>query len=814
MHSYQILTVTISTALIQATLASPSYAQDNVNTPAQSIDQFEVDVEAGVTLSEEFTSNVFLTANDQRSDFVTVLSPWADVAIRSGDLRLSFGARAEIGRFADNSSEDYENYTLDGAMRYDLGGGTFVFGGVEHTWDHEDRDSPDDVNGLEPTKFTDANAYFGIGGRLNGNTYRFGVNVRELDFDDTLAAGAVTFNNDDRDRLETEIGGRIGVAQLEGGEVFVQGIYDRRSYDAATDDLGFARSSDGFQGAVGYSGSVGNLSGEITGGFIRQDFDDVRFSTVTIPDFGIDLTWRPGLNTRVTGVVSRTLEETTASGASSYVSTSAGARLRHRIAQDLSLAGYFFLTENDYRGIDRRDTLAETGVGLRYHLNPNLYLDTNYAFTKRLSDVAGADYDEHRLELMLGLDLQPAFQAQPGAQARFNTGEFYAGAQIGQGFLQSKVDGPRGGGGNLTADFGDQGPVAGILGGYRTSFGNLVLGAEADIEFGSMEWAHDADRDFSVRTGNTIGLSAIVGVRTASRSLVYGRFGAFSSEFESRYERAGTIVTKDDRETGFSVGVGTEIPLARGLSARIEYQIRSFSDYELGAPLNPASNDNFANLQGAARFGLIYLIGAKDEIETPVQPVDFSGFYAGGMLGHGTIQSDNSGPRPTGVAPAFILDVTRSGQGFSGAAVAGYGQQFGNLYLGAEAELELSTAGWNIERSPTGRSYSVEKQHALNAMLRVGYVMNNAVLFYGRAGYSRGKFETDYSYAGTVVDQSDTLSGIRIGAGVEFAMSPRTRLRMEYTYTDYGSHQVDYGSGIDRFDTSENLFQVGLVYRF
>ncbi|AXI43286.1 outer membrane beta-barrel protein [Sulfitobacter sp. SK011] len=804
----------IYSALVNVALAPSLAAQTSSATASQNAESSVFEVEAGITLSQEFTDNVFLTANGKRSDFVTVVAPWIDLSMQSDDLRLRFGVLAEIGRFADNSSENYDDYTIDAELRYRLGDGLFAFGGLEYKWDHENRNSPDDVNGVAPTEFRDASGYFGVGGTLNGNAFRFGANVRKLDFDDTAVAGGASINNDDRDRTETEIGGRIGIAKTANGEVFVQGIYDRRKYDAATDDFGFARSSDGIQASIGYTGKIGNLTGELTFGALSQGYDDARFDRVTALDVGANLIWRPGPDTRVTGVIDRTLEETTTSGASGYLATSAGVRVRHRIAQDLSLAGYFFLTENDYQGINRTDVLAETGIGLRYHFNPKIYMDTNYAFEKRLSDVAGADYDEHRIEFMLGYDFQPAFTAEPAARAKFSPGDFYVGTQLGHGFLQTKVDGPRGAGGNLTADFGDHGSVAGIFGGYRTSFGNLVLGAEANIDFANMDWSHDADRDFSVKTGNSLGLSAIVGVRTAARNLVYGRFGAVATEFDSRYARGGTVVTTEDYKTGFLLGLGAEVPLARGLSGRIEYQIRSYSDYQLGAPLGGPNDDNFANLQGAALFGLIYQIGARDEVVEPVKPTVFSGFYAGGMLGHSALQSDNTGPRPTAAAPVFTLDATRAGQGFSGAVFAGYGQQFGDWYLGAEAELELSSAGWNIERNPTGRIYSVGKQHALNAMLRVGYVVNDSVLLYGRAGYSVGRFETDYTYAGTTVRQSDTLSGLRIGAGVEFALSEKVNLRMDYTYTDYGSHQVNYGSGIDSFDTSENHFQVGLAYRF
>jgi len=774
--------------------------------------QSTVEFDAGISVAEQFTDNVFLTSNDRRSDFITTVSPWANVSIEVGDFKLQADASVEIGRFLDNPRENYEDYELGTDARYRLNQELFVFGGVDYSWGHEDRSSPDDVNGLTPTKLREGSGYLGFGGLINEKSFRFGVNLRNLDFDDTTASGGANINNDDRDRLMTEIGGRFGVAKTEHGEVFVQGIYNQRKYDTAVDDFGYQRSSEGIQAEIGYKGRMGNLTGEVVAGVLSQDYDDVRFDTVTIPTFGADLIWRTGPATQVTFAVERTIEETTTFGAPAYVSTSSGARIRHRIAQNMSLVGYFYLTENDYQDIDRSDTVTETGVSLRYHINPRLYLNADYDFQQRLSDVAGAEFDEHRIYLGFGTELQPSYKEGTGKLASFDSTEFYIGGQVGDSVLQTKLDGPRGGGGNLTAEFGDRGLIAGAFAGYRATFNKLVLGVEADIEFGDAEWGHVANRNFSVKRSDSFGLSGIAGFRTVGGNLIYGRFGVSTAEFESHYQQGGNQVAINDREIGFNVGIGAEFPLGRGFSGRMEYQIRAFDDYQIGAPLGGGNDDNFANIEAVARFGLLYKFGEEDIVD--VEPVNYSGFYAGAQFGHGTLQSDNSGPRPAALpAPAFTLNTTRSGQGFTPGVLAGYGYQVGSYYFGGEAEFELSSVGWDIERSPVGRIYSVEKIGAIGASLRVGYVVNDSVLIYGRAGFVRSKFNTNYQFAGNTVDQNDYLTGLRYGGGVEFSISQNLNLRLDYTYTDYDSHQVDYGSGVDQFDTSESLFRVGLNYK-
>lgn len=806
----------VATTLSAQVVAADDAAQTVLAT--QGGNPAEIDV--GMSVSEQFTDNVFLTANDRRSDFITLINPWVTLGFKRQDFILNLEANAELGRFADNSSEDFNDYFLGAEARYRINGNLFAFGGLDYAWDHESRNSPDDVNGLKPTELRDASGFFGIGGKVNDRSFRLGVNVRHLDYDDVRQFDGTTFStidNDDRDRTETEIGGRMGVAATQNGEFFVQGIYDKREYDDRVDNagLGFQRSSDGFQAAVGYSGQVGSLKGEALLGLMSQDYDDPRFGTTTTVDFGADLTLPISAKTDLTGILERSIEETTLSGASGYVSSSAGLRLRHRVAPNMSVAGYFFLTQNDYQEVSRTDVLTETGLSLRYYLNPRIYMDTDYDFLQRQSDVAGVEYDEHRLTLSFGAALDPRYQKDTPNLAKAGASGFYVGAQLGDTALQTKNDGPRGAGGNLTADFGDHDLSGGVFAGYRTDFGNLVLGAEAEVDFSESGWTHQANRNFSAKRGNSFGVSALAGVRTRNDNLVYGRFGLVSTEFDSTYQQGtNPLVSVSDRELGLLVGIGTEVPLGRGLSGRMEYQVRAYEDYPIGSPLGGTDDDNFANIESIARVGLVYAFGADNRPRPEIEPTDFSGFYAGVQLGHGTVQSDNSGPRPTAPAPTFTLDATRAGQGFTGGLLAGYGHQVNNFYIGGEAEFEPSTADWNIERSPVGRIYSVKKVGSIGAGLRLGYIVNDSVLIYGRAGVVRSRFNSKYQFSGVSVDQDDDLDGVRFGGGVEFAVGKKTNIRFDYTQTEYDSHSINYVAGVDKFDTSERLFRVGLTRAF
>lgn len=783
-------------------------AQQADETDASSSLPFEVDARA--TAYSGYTTNVFSTDTDTKGDFITIVAPEIGISKKGDGYQLAVGASAEIGRYFDLTSENY----LDGALRAEgrlevLDGITLLAGG-DYLWEHEARTSPDDVNGVEPTRYTDASLFAGVAMKFDPYALRLGVNYRHLDFDDVAIAGGGTANNDDRDRDHLELGARVGYAFMPGKQAFVQVVYDDRSYAAALDDNRFRRGSRGIQAAVGFAGEIGPVAGEVLVGGLFYDFEDARFEDLATLDAGARITWRPNPRTRLTATIERGVEETTIFGASSYVNSSAGARVDHRIAQDLSAFAYASFSQNDYQSIPRIDYVAEAGLGVRYFVTPNVYIGLQHAFESRNSDVAGADYTDHEFLLSVGADLDPAWNGDP-TPASFGMGGFYVGGQLSDGALLTSVFGPRGSGGTLAADFGDFGMAGGVFGGYRVDANGFVLGLEAEADLGGAEWSHEGNRTFSVERKNSVGLSGVVGFRTRNDVLLYGRAGIASADFDATTSRgeANNRASLSERRTGARIGIGAEFPVADGLSGRIEYIYANFGDIVLGAPRGRFSDDIFNNAEMQARFGLVYDFGATPR--SAPKPVDFSGFYVGAQVGHEVLASDNTGPRQSGSDVSFTLDATRAGDGFDAGLFFGYGTTLGDFYVGAEAEAEIANTNWTIDRDPTGRVYSTEKLGSLGASLRAGYVLNDSVLVYLRGGPVVTRFETEYAVGGSVTSESETLGGVRFGGGAEVAISDRMRMRLDYTRSAYPDHSLSYPTGTDRFDPSESLFRVGVI---
>lgn len=121
---------------------------------------------------------------------------------------------------------------------------------------------------------------------------------------------------------------------------------------------------------------------------------------------------------------------------------------------------------------------------------------------------------------------------------------------------------------------------------------------------------------------------------------------------------------------------------------------------------------------------------------------------------------------------------------------AGYDFSLG----GAVAGVEVEYADSDISGCDTGVLVATDEICArgmrdLYVGGRIGAVVGSNVLVYGKAGYTNAQFGVDYEdgTAATAPDFSveDELDGVRLGAGLEFALSENLYLKGEYRYSNY-----------------------------
>ena len=789
-----------------------------------------------LTLSELYDDNIFATRKDERDDFITILSP--SLHLRSDWTQHKFNVLtgANVARYLHDGLQDYEDYWVEADGRYDLSGKANVFGGARFSHLHIPRTSPNEVFGIRPTIYREIGSHVGVFRQWEDLSMRLGGTFERLDFDDV---GTITgeIDNDDRDRNSFGAGSRLGYALSTRYEAFVQGAYDRRMYDASrcceSGGTPVHRDSQGFNVAAGLNLDFSEtLNAELLGGYLSQDYVDSNLKDVKSLDFGGLLRWRASPTTTIRGFLDRSVEETIVSGASSYLHTQVGAKVTHKVLPRLTVNVNLGYSHVDFQGIRRLDHVIEGGAGFKYAVHPNFFVTADYQLLHRDSNVPTVDYFQNLIQVGIGGELPAAFSgngstvdamtenvALPNTETPWSG--LYIGGQVGFGGLMSELAGPRGAGGTLDADFGEKGFTGGGFAGYGQTFRHWYVGAELESEASQAKWDHSGNPDrrvFSVEKVVGYGGAFRVGYALRNVALVYGRVGFIRTEFTTDYSHEGVPTSQDDEQTGFRVGAGVEVAMTDHLFSRFDY---TYTDYGNAYRVNFGNGlDRFDNRETLFRLGIGYRFH-EDSQEDPAQIRfrDLSGFYAGAQAGYGNLNTEVDALQ-TDAGGDTTLEADFGGSGAIGSVFAGYGYVWRQWYLSFELEAEASRLSWDHARDPSGRDFSVDKKGGYGGSARLGYVLHNGVLVYGRGGMVRSKFITQYQKGTNPdnwVDDDETQYGWRIGLGTEVPATDRIFLRFDYTYTDYNAYSITTphtnADTID-FDNRESLFRVGGGVRF
>ncbi len=385
------------------------YADDIVSIKNQPQQPFEpLGLKAGSFLAhpamhieEHYDDNIFATDDNEESDFITALKPSISVNSNWSRHALTFAADGVIGRYADNSAEDYEDYGLELKGRYDITHETFIDAKLSYRRDHEDRSSPTDANGDQPTDIDTASARLGFTralGRLK--LYLHGA-LEDLEFDNNTAGG-VLIDNSFRNRLQKEAGLKLAYEFKPGTQIFTAAMYNDRDYDSASSP---DRSSDGNRLRVGLSHNItGKLKGEAYAGTISQNYG-AGFKDVNTADYGASLLWNLSGLTSLSAELDRNVYETTSAGVSGYIRTQGALNLEHAFLQNLIAQTGLSFAKDNYVGTNRDDDIIKAGAELAYKPFRGMETVLRYDYAHRNSNLNSQDFGSHRLMLRLGYAL-------------------------------------------------------------------------------------------------------------------------------------------------------------------------------------------------------------------------------------------------------------------------------------------------------------------------------------------------------------------------------------------------------------------------
>jgi hypothetical protein len=362
-----------------------------------------------VELGTTYDDNVFATENNKQGDFRFQILP--TVAVESDFNRhlLRFSAGADVGRYVDNTSENYIDYFFTGSGRYDITGDASVSTDVAYRKLHEDRGDPDSAIGAaEPIEFSRSSADLTYQQRFNRVTGRVGVGVGREDYDDVPSVIGVTLDQDDRDRWSYTATGQVGYDLYPGYQPFLRFNYTRTEYDEGT----VKANSDNYEAVVGTSLDLTNLlTGEIFVGYLARNYDEDAFDDFSGVSYGLALDYSITQLTTLNGKISRAVEDGFSNNPNPRDRTTFRVGVDHELLRNLILSAKAEYQRDDYlnsdplTGLTREDDFYLLQAGATYKFNRNLYLSGTYSYSTRDTNRQFGDYDRNLFMLRVGAQL-------------------------------------------------------------------------------------------------------------------------------------------------------------------------------------------------------------------------------------------------------------------------------------------------------------------------------------------------------------------------------------------------------------------------
>jgi hypothetical protein len=260
---------------------------------------------------------------------------------------------------------------VDAALDIDLADDYRARGTFTYSLAPESASSPVDVPDAVEEPYTQT-----IGGTLglekDMGKARFGVTggITNDSYGDADLVGGGTLSQKDRNATLYTVALRAGYEISPALTPFVETELGRNRYEQEVDSAGYRRSSDQYAVRGGLELDMGEkLSGELSAGWIREDFDDERLKPLSTPTVEGELKWSPQRGTDVTLSGSTALEGTTTPGESGSVLYSSNLGIEREIRANLTGNVLLGAAYRNYAESEDYEVILNAEASLTWWLN-------------------------------------------------------------------------------------------------------------------------------------------------------------------------------------------------------------------------------------------------------------------------------------------------------------------------------------------------------------------------------------------------------------------------------------------------------------
>ena len=352
-----------------------------------------------ITFSQYHDDNIYASDSAEENDNISALK--AELSLTSDWKQHLLGLKlgADANRYASFESENTFDNWIDIKAKYDVNKDSSLALAAAYINDHEDRASPEEIFGLEPTEYSENRVVLSFDRNFQQHSVKLAATAVNIDYHDLKTATGI-ISNDTRDRADNSIGGRFNYSLSPKYYLFIQSSVETRDYEQPVDINLLNRDSDIQSHVLGLSFRPGPaFNGELFAGRLTQKFDDSQFSRLSEADFGARLNWQISILSKISFIADRSIEETTLNNASGLLYDQYLIRFNQALDKHWSYYMNASRATADYQLLPRKDDYADYALGLNYQVEKGLSFGIDYLNSQRDSSEPDEDYRRNNIFL-------------------------------------------------------------------------------------------------------------------------------------------------------------------------------------------------------------------------------------------------------------------------------------------------------------------------------------------------------------------------------------------------------------------------------
>ncbi len=343
-----------------------------------------------------YDDNIFAQSSNRHGDWIEDVGVGTKAETDLSRHYFALGASLEGNHYDSDHSEDNWQGNLSGVGRLDVTRGIQFGGDFAVRRLTVPRDSPDAINGTEPTVF---HVYHGAASFLTTPDLKLDARVSagadKINFNDVPSSAGV-IRTEDRDHDDRFVDATFGYRYLGPQEVYVHILADDDAYVQNVDFSGFQRNSTGYRVEGGATMDLGGLVfADLSAGYQRRNYADPRFGSTENPVGRAALMWNPSRITTVLADASYEFAQSFNTGSPGYDHQVYTLTVEHELHTDLMAIARAVEQERQFKALSRNDHIYGGDAGLEYRLDRGLFVEGEYRYRHQSSGDSLSDYSRN-----------------------------------------------------------------------------------------------------------------------------------------------------------------------------------------------------------------------------------------------------------------------------------------------------------------------------------------------------------------------------------------------------------------------------------